>query len=223
MACGHVPECLQRVHGPPDADHLLKQGVAWPKQERCANDCSWPAALCAVSPTGPVCASPGSSTSSLVPGPEPGPQPTLHVQAQANNSNNKRGTFTDDLHKLVDEWTSKTVGAAQLKPSLNQLKQTQRLHGMEVTAGWPPAAAEAQAVSGAQRAARAEGTGWERPRALGASCGVPSPRRAARGAAASGSVCQRPRLPGGAFPARSCGGAHARLLLLPEMFSEVHW
>uniref|UniRef100_A0A452QQV6 non-specific serine/threonine protein kinase n=1 Tax=Ursus americanus TaxID=9643 RepID=A0A452QQV6_URSAM len=95
-----------------------------------------------------------SSTSSLVPGPEPGPQPTLHVQAQANNSNNKRGTFTDDLHKLVDEWTSKTVGAAQLKPSLNQLKQTQRLHGMEVTAGWPPAAAEAQAVSGAQRAAR---------------------------------------------------------------------
>ncbi|XP_027471085.2 serine/threonine-protein kinase WNK2 isoform X11 [Zalophus californianus] len=86
-----------------------------------------------------------SSTSSLVPGPEPGPQPTLHVQAQANNSNNKTGTFTDDLHKLVDEWTSKTVGAAQLKPSLNQLKQTQRLHGMEVTAGWPPAASEPQA------------------------------------------------------------------------------
>uniref|UniRef100_A0A8C0K9Q2 non-specific serine/threonine protein kinase n=1 Tax=Canis lupus dingo TaxID=286419 RepID=A0A8C0K9Q2_CANLU len=74
-----------------------------------------------------------SSTSSLVPGPEPGAQPALHVQAQANNSNNKRGTFTDDLHKLVDEWTSKTTGAAQLKPSLNQLKQTQRLHGMEVT------------------------------------------------------------------------------------------
>nr|XP_054365094.1 serine/threonine-protein kinase WNK2 isoform X2 [Mirounga angustirostris] len=86
-----------------------------------------------------------SSTSSLVPGPEPGPQPTLHVQAQANNSNNKTGTFTDDLHKLVDEWTSKTVGATQLKPSLNQLKQTQRLHGMEVMAGWPPAAGEAQA------------------------------------------------------------------------------
>ncbi|XP_027471087.2 serine/threonine-protein kinase WNK2 isoform X13 [Zalophus californianus] len=93
-----------------------------------------------------------SSTSSLVPGPEPGPQPTLHVQAQANNSNNKTGTFTDDLHKLVDEWTSKTVGAAQLKPSLNQLKQTQRLHGMEVTAGWPPAASEPQAMN-APRAA----------------------------------------------------------------------
>lgn len=97
-----------------------------------------------------MCASPGSSTSSLVPGPEPGAQPALHVQAQANNSNNKRGTFTDDLHKLVDEWTSKTTGAAQLKPSLNQLKQTQRLHGMEVTAGWPPAPGEARAVSGAQ-------------------------------------------------------------------------
>uniref|UniRef100_A0A8C0M0U3 non-specific serine/threonine protein kinase n=1 Tax=Canis lupus familiaris TaxID=9615 RepID=A0A8C0M0U3_CANLF len=88
-----------------------------------------------------------SSTSSLVPGPEPGAQPALHVQAQANNSNNKRGTFTDDLHKLVDEWTSKTTGAAQLKPSLNQLKQTQRLHGMEVTAGWPPAPGEARAMN----------------------------------------------------------------------------
>ncbi|XP_053433923.1 serine/threonine-protein kinase WNK2 isoform X3 [Nycticebus coucang] len=72
-----------------------------------------------------------SSTSSLAPGPEPGPQPTLHVQAQVNNSNNKKGTFTDDLHKLVDEWTSRTVGAAQLKPTLNQLKQTQKLHDME--------------------------------------------------------------------------------------------
>ncbi|XP_047556692.1 serine/threonine-protein kinase WNK2 isoform X12 [Lutra lutra] len=85
-----------------------------------------------------------SSTSSLGPGPEPGPQPPLHVQAQANNSNNKSGTFTDDLHKLLDEWTSKTAGAAPLKPSLNQLKQTQRLRGVEVTAGWPPAG-EAQA------------------------------------------------------------------------------
>ncbi|EDL98130.1 similar to protein kinase, lysine deficient 1; kinase deficient protein (predicted) [Rattus norvegicus] len=75
----------------------------------------------------------GSSTSSLAPGPEPGPQPTLHVQAQVNNSNNKKGTFTDDLHKLVDEWTTKTVGAAQVKPTLNQLKQTQKLHDMEAS------------------------------------------------------------------------------------------
>lgn len=95
-----------------------------------------------------MCASPGSSTSSLVPGPEPGPPPALHVQAQVNNSNNKRGTFTDDLHKLVDEWTSKTAGAAQLKPSLNQLKQTQKLQGMEAPAGWTPSP-DVQAVSGA--------------------------------------------------------------------------
>ncbi|XP_019486504.1 PREDICTED: serine/threonine-protein kinase WNK2 isoform X1 [Hipposideros armiger] len=93
-----------------------------------------------------------SSTSSLVPGPEPGPPPALHVQAQVNNSNNKKGTFTDDLHKLVDDWTSKTVGAAQLKPSLNQLKQTQKLHDMEAMAGWPPGPGEVQAMN-APRAA----------------------------------------------------------------------
>uniref|UniRef100_A0A674JSX2 non-specific serine/threonine protein kinase n=1 Tax=Terrapene triunguis TaxID=2587831 RepID=A0A674JSX2_9SAUR len=72
-----------------------------------------------------------SSTNSLVTCPEPLPQPTLQVQVQANNSNNKKGTFTDDLHKLVDQWTSKTVGAAQLKPSLNQLKQNQKRQDME--------------------------------------------------------------------------------------------
>ncbi|XP_036897256.1 serine/threonine-protein kinase WNK2 isoform X10 [Sturnira hondurensis] len=94
-----------------------------------------------------VATSTGSSTSSLVPGPEPGPPPALHGQAQVNNSNNKKGTFTDDLHKLVDEWTSKTVGASQLKPSLNQLKQTQKLHDMEAMAGWPPTPGEVRAVN----------------------------------------------------------------------------
>ncbi|XP_054514248.1 serine/threonine-protein kinase WNK2 isoform X21 [Pan troglodytes] len=93
-----------------------------------------------------VASSTGSSTSSLAPGPEPGPQPALHVQAQVNNSNNKKGTFTDDLHKLVDEWTSKTVGAAQLKPTLNQLKQTQKLQDMEAQAGWA-APGEARAMT----------------------------------------------------------------------------
>ncbi|KAM7169831.1 serine/threonine-protein kinase WNK2 isoform 3-T4 [Macrochelys suwanniensis] len=73
-----------------------------------------------------------SSTNSLVTCPEPlPPPPTLQVQVQANNSNNKKGTFTDDLHKLVDQWTSKTVGAAQSKPSLNQLKQNQKRQDME--------------------------------------------------------------------------------------------
>ncbi|XP_069721735.1 serine/threonine-protein kinase WNK2 isoform X2 [Phaenicophaeus curvirostris] len=70
-----------------------------------------------------------SSTNSLVTCPEPLPQSNLQVQA--NNSNNKKGMFTDDLHKLVDQWTSKTVGAAQTKPSLNQLKQNQKRQDME--------------------------------------------------------------------------------------------
>ncbi|XP_053146454.1 serine/threonine-protein kinase WNK2 isoform X9 [Hemicordylus capensis] len=72
-----------------------------------------------------------SSTNSLVAYPDPLPQTTLQVQVQANNSNNKKGTFTDDLHKLVDQWTSKTMGAVQAKPSLNQLKQNQKRQDME--------------------------------------------------------------------------------------------
>ncbi|XP_066470214.1 serine/threonine-protein kinase WNK2 isoform X4 [Tiliqua scincoides] len=72
-----------------------------------------------------------SSTNSLVAYPDPLPQTTLQVQVQANNSNNKKGTFTDDLHKLVDQWTSKTAGAVQAKPSLNQLKQNQKRQDME--------------------------------------------------------------------------------------------
>uniref|UniRef100_A0A6I8N5S3 non-specific serine/threonine protein kinase n=1 Tax=Ornithorhynchus anatinus TaxID=9258 RepID=A0A6I8N5S3_ORNAN len=75
----------------------------------------------------------GSSTNSLVTAPEPLPTP-IKVQGQLNNSNNKKGTFTDDLHKLVDEWTIKTVGSTQLKPSLNQLKQNQKKQDMEAKA-----------------------------------------------------------------------------------------
>ncbi|XP_051949780.1 serine/threonine-protein kinase WNK2-like isoform X5 [Xyrauchen texanus] len=57
------------------------------------------------------------------------PQPiTSLVQAQANNSNNKTGTFTDDLHKLVDDWAKETLGSAsQPRPSTNQIRQ-QRSH-----------------------------------------------------------------------------------------------
>ncbi|KAM4023179.1 serine/threonine-protein kinase WNK2 isoform 10-T11 [Anomaloglossus baeobatrachus] len=75
-----------------------------------------------------------SSTSSLAAGPEQPSGPavsTPQIQAQSNNSNNKKGTFTEDLHKLVDEWASKTVGAAQFKPSLNQLKQYQQRLDLE--------------------------------------------------------------------------------------------
>ncbi|XP_010293575.1 PREDICTED: serine/threonine-protein kinase WNK2, partial [Phaethon lepturus] len=87
-----------------------------------------------------------SSTNSLVTGPEPVPQSTLQVQA--NNSNNKKGTFTDDLHKLVDQWTSKTVGAAQTKPSLNQLKQNQKRQDMEPKANPMQTQNETCGVSG---------------------------------------------------------------------------
>ncbi|XP_051874375.1 serine/threonine-protein kinase WNK2 isoform X2 [Pristis pectinata] len=63
--------------------------------------------------------------------PQPQQQPPQQ-HTQTNNSNNKKGTFTDDLHKLVDDWTKETVGAAQFKPSLNQLKQNQHRFDMEV-------------------------------------------------------------------------------------------
>ncbi|KAG7477853.1 hypothetical protein MATL_G00074010 [Megalops atlanticus] len=41
------------------------------------------------------------------------------AQAQANNSNNKTGTFTDDLHKLVDDWAKETLEAALVKPAFS--------------------------------------------------------------------------------------------------------
>ncbi|XP_065817318.1 serine/threonine-protein kinase WNK2 isoform X3 [Labrus bergylta] len=65
--------------------------------------------------------------------PSPSPQPiTRLAQVQTNNSNNKRGTFTDDLHKLVDDWTKETIAAAnQTRPSLNQIKQQRRKQDLE--------------------------------------------------------------------------------------------
>ncbi|XP_040857402.1 serine/threonine-protein kinase WNK3 [Ochotona curzoniae] len=38
----------------------------------------------------------------------------------------KKGMFTDDLHKLVDDWTKEAVGSSHAKPSLNQLKLSQQ-------------------------------------------------------------------------------------------------
>ncbi|XP_069795857.1 serine/threonine-protein kinase WNK2 isoform X2 [Narcine bancroftii] len=64
--------------------------------------------------------------------PQPQQQRPPQQHTQTNNSNNKKGTFTDDLHKLVDDWTKEAVGAAQFKPSLNQLKQNQHRFDMEV-------------------------------------------------------------------------------------------
>ncbi|XP_074219107.1 serine/threonine-protein kinase WNK2 isoform X3 [Camelus bactrianus] len=152
---GHLSECsrappakdpAQAGAGPTAASDPC--GKAVQTQQPCSMRASLSADICSgLASDGGGAHGPGSSTSSLVPGPEPGPQPALHIQAQVNNSNNKKGTFTDDLHKLVDEWTSKTVGATPLKPSLNQLKQTQKLHDMEAGAGRPPAPGEARAMN----------------------------------------------------------------------------
>ncbi|XP_039656521.1 serine/threonine-protein kinase WNK2-like isoform X11 [Perca fluviatilis] len=78
--------------------------------------------------------------------PSPSPQPiTQLAQVQTNNSNNKRGTFTDDLHKLVDDWTKETVAAAnQPRPSLNQIKQQRRQQDLEGRA--PPMGAATHEV-----------------------------------------------------------------------------
>eukprot|EP00062_Callorhinchus_milii_P017654 gi/632970257/ref/XP_007901548.1/ PREDICTED: serine/threonine-protein kinase WNK2 isoform X1 [Callorhinchus milii] len=79
-------------------------------------------------------------------------QPTqqqTQTQTQANNSNNKKGTFTDDLHKLVDDWTKETVGATQMKPSLNQLKQNQHRQDLETRQN--PSQADALCAPGKMR------------------------------------------------------------------------
>ncbi|XP_072538315.1 serine/threonine-protein kinase WNK2-like isoform X2 [Salminus brasiliensis] len=69
----------------------------------------------------------------VTPAPAPRPITTL-AQAQTNNSNNKTGTFTDDLHKLVDDWAKETLAAApQPRPSLNQIKQQQRHQDFKAT------------------------------------------------------------------------------------------
>ncbi|KAF5893214.1 serine/threonine-protein kinase WNK2-like isoform X1, partial [Clarias magur] len=69
------------------------------------------------------------------PRPVPDPQPfTTLAQAQTNNSNNKKRTFTDDLHKLVDDWAKETHTAGpQPRPSLNQIKQQQRHQDLKGT------------------------------------------------------------------------------------------
>ncbi|XP_071229529.1 serine/threonine-protein kinase Wnk-like isoform X4 [Salvelinus alpinus] len=46
----------------------------------------------------------------------------------------RKSTFTDDLHRLVDDWTKETVGPTHPKPSLNQIKQIQQVQELR---GWP--------------------------------------------------------------------------------------
>lgn len=49
-----------------------------------------------------------------------------NTASRQQSSTSKKGMFTDDLHKLVDDWTKETVGNFPSKPSLNQLKQSQQ-------------------------------------------------------------------------------------------------
>ncbi|KAJ8017072.1 hypothetical protein DPEC_G00013980 [Dallia pectoralis] len=46
----------------------------------------------------------------------------------------KKSTFTDDLHRLVDDWTKETAGTTPPKPSLNQIKHIQQVQEL---GGWP--------------------------------------------------------------------------------------
>ncbi|KAK7132332.1 hypothetical protein R3I93_018779 [Phoxinus phoxinus] len=48
-------------------------------------------------------------------------------------SANRKSTFTDELHKLVDEWSKEAVCPALPKPSLNQIKQIQQVQEL---GGW---------------------------------------------------------------------------------------
>lgn len=81
--------------------------------------------------TGAQTATSQTQPTAATPSPSPQPIPQL-ARVQTNNSNNKRGTFTDDLHKLVDDWTKETVAAAsQSRPSLNQIRQQRCQQGME--------------------------------------------------------------------------------------------
>lgn len=81
--------------------------------------------------TGAQTATSQAQPTTATPSPSPQPIPQL-ARVQTNNSNNKRGTFTDDLHKLVDDWTKETVAAAsQSRPSLNQIRQQRRQQGVE--------------------------------------------------------------------------------------------
>ncbi|XP_062872139.1 serine/threonine-protein kinase WNK1 [Trichomycterus rosablanca] len=48
-------------------------------------------------------------------------------------SSNRTCTFTDELHKLVDDWTKEAVMPALPKPSLNQIKQIQQVQELS---GW---------------------------------------------------------------------------------------
>nr|XP_046252258.1 serine/threonine-protein kinase WNK1 isoform X3 [Scatophagus argus] len=61
------------------------------------------------------------------------PEHHASLPAKRDQSPLRKSTFTDDLHKLVDNWTKETVGPSLPKPSLNQIKQIQQVQEL---GGW---------------------------------------------------------------------------------------
>ncbi|XP_060930594.1 serine/threonine-protein kinase WNK3 [Limanda limanda] len=61
------------------------------------------------------------------------PEQPPSLPVKRDQSPLRKSTFTDELHKLVDNWTKETVGAIPPKPSLNQIKQIQQVQEL---GGW---------------------------------------------------------------------------------------
>ncbi|KAK7916208.1 hypothetical protein WMY93_011969 [Mugilogobius chulae] len=61
------------------------------------------------------------------------PEQHLSLTTQRDQSPLRKSTFTDELHKLVDNWTKDPVGSTPPKPSLNQIKQIQQVQEL---GGW---------------------------------------------------------------------------------------
>ncbi|XP_049611820.1 serine/threonine-protein kinase WNK2 isoform X9 [Syngnathus scovelli] len=94
---------------------------------------------------------------------------------QTNNSNNKKRLFTEDLHKLVDDWAKEATAAHQPPPSLNQIKQQRRLRDLEGKVERPTAAAvhkmkchasPSGSTAGRARTSSTSGRGLDSPLAL---------------------------------------------------------
>ncbi|XP_070825684.1 serine/threonine-protein kinase WNK3 isoform X5 [Chaetodon trifascialis] len=61
------------------------------------------------------------------------PEHHTSLPAKRDHSPLRKSTFTDELHKLVDNWTKEPVGPSLPKPSLNQIKQIQQVQEL---GGW---------------------------------------------------------------------------------------
>ncbi|XP_061128590.1 serine/threonine-protein kinase WNK2-like isoform X3 [Syngnathus typhle] len=106
----------------------------------------------------------------------PSPRPIGRLAGvQTNNSNNKERLFTEDLHKLVDDWAKETTAAHQPPPSLNQIKQQRRLRDLEGKVERPTAAAVHKmkchasprgSTAGRARPSSTSGRGLDSPLAL---------------------------------------------------------